>query len=439
MSDLTPASPAVSGHDPRPGVAIVGSGISGLVCAWLLRHQYRVTLFESHHEPGGHTQTTDVEWQGQSFPVNTGFIVYNDRTYPRFIRLLELLQVKTKASDMGFSVHCEQTGLEYNGQGLDRLFAQRRNLLRPAFWGMIRDILRFNREATREVQEQRLDPAETLGHYLDRQGYGDAFRRYYIIPMGAAIWSAGCAGMLDFPAAFFLRFFNNHGLLQLRDRPQWRVIDGGSREYVRAILDQLPADSVRLNTAVTQVHRHEQGVELELQGPDGLQREAFDQVIMACHSDQALALLANPSPDESRILKAIPYQGNDVVLHTDVSLLPRNRKVWAAWNYHLDDQQQQTAAVTYFMNRLQGFDENTGPFCVTLNRSHAIDPAKIIRRFRYDHPVFTLEGMAAQQEHHRISGAQHTHYCGAYWFNGFHEDGVRSAERACKALGVVMP
>lgn len=426
-------------HDPRPRIAIVGSGISGLTCAWLLRQRYRVELFEANQEPGGHTQTTTVEWQGLSYPVNTGFIVYNDRTYPLFIRLLELLGVETRASDMGFSVKCEQTGLEYNGQGLDRLFAQRRNLLSPTFWSMIRDILRFNREATADVEQNRLDPHETLGHYLQRGGYGDAFRRYYIIPMGAAIWSAGCAGMLDFPAAFFLRFFNNHGLLSLKNRPQWRVIEGGSRRYVDTLLAQLPEGSVHLDTPVLRIHRHNSAVELEVQTTDGVALRTFDQVILACHSDQALALLAEPSADEQRLLGAIPYQGNDVVLHTDESLLPRRRKVWAAWNYHLDDQQQQTAAVTYYMNRLQGFDENVGPFCVTLNRSHAIHPDKIIRRFRYDHPVFTLEGMAAQQQHYLISGARHTHYCGAYWFNGFHEDGVRSAVRVCEALGVSLP
>jgi uncharacterized protein len=428
-------------HDQRPRIAIVGSGIAGLTCAWLLRQRYQVELFEAGPEAGGHTQTTDVEWQGQSFAVNTGFIVYNDRTYPNFIRLLQLLGVETQVSDMSFSVRCEQTGLEYNGQNLDSLFAQRRNLLRPGFWGMIGDILRFNRETTRALHEGNLDPNETLGEYLRRQGYGANFCQHYIIPMGAAIWSSGCQGMLDFPLVFFLRFFDNHGLLSIKNRPQWRVIEGGSRSYVQTILQQLPDGSVHLNSPVLRLDRHEQGVTLFVASQENNRPQVldFDQVILACHSDQALAMLAEPSADEQQILGAIAYQNNDVVLHTDVSLLPKSRKAWASWNYHLDSSQQQSAAVTYYMNRLQGFDASAGPFCVTLNRTHAINPDLIIRRFNYAHPVFTLEGMAAQKRHHLISGSRHTHYCGAYWFNGFHEDGVNSALRVCKALGVVLP
>ncbi|TNC85787.1 MAG: FAD-dependent oxidoreductase [Thalassolituus sp.] len=416
-------------------IAVVGSGIAGLTCAWLLRDKYDITLYEENDYLGGHTQTTDVELLGKSWPVNTGFIVYNDWTYPNFIRLMELLGVESEESDMSFSVKCEQSGLEYNGHTLNSLFAQRRNFLKPSFYGMIRDILRFNKETRAELANDSVDRTETLGSYLTRKGYGEAFRTKYIIPMGAAVWSASEDMMMAFPVYFFLRFFNNHGMLSVDDRPQWRVISNGSRSYVTRILKDLPQDQVFLNTPVDGVSRSDDGVVISSKRGHDL----YDEVIFACHSDQALAMLKDATADEQAILGAIPYKMNDVVLHTDETILPKRKLAWAAWNYHIGEDAQDSVAVTYYMNRLQNFDDAPVEFCVTLNKTEAINPQKIIRKFRYAHPVFTLEGMAAQQRHSEISGVNNTHFCGAYWFNGFHEDGVRSALRVTEALGVPLP
>lgn len=416
-------------------VAVIGSGISGLTCAWLLRGKYDISLYEANDYAGGHTQTTDVELDGKTWPVNTGFIVFNDWTYPNFIRLMELLGVASEDSDMSFSVKCENTGLEYNGHTLNTLFAQRRNLLKPSFWGMIRDILKFNKATREELDADTLDRTETLGQYLNRHGYGKAFRDHYIIPMGAAVWSASEEMMMQFPVYFFLRFFNNHGMLSVDDRPQWRVISGGSRSYVERILKDLPQDQIYLSTPVTEVTRSAGHVSItSTRGTD-----QYDEVIFACHSDQALRMLGDATDSEKDILGAIPYKMNDVVLHTDEKILPKRRLAWAAWNYHLGSGDQDSVAVTYYMNRLQNFDEAPVDFCVTLNNTPAICKEKIIRQFRYAHPVFTLEGMAAQQRHADISGHRHTHFCGAYWFNGFHEDGVRSALRVTETLGVKLP
>ncbi len=416
-------------------IAVVGSGIAGLTCAWLLRDKYDITLYEENDYLGGHTQTTDVELLGKSWPVNTGFIVYNDWTYPNFIRLMELLGVESEESDMSFSVKCEQSGLEYNGHTLNSLFAQRRNFLKPSFYGMIRDILRFNKETRAELANDSVDRTETLGSYLTRKGYGETFRTKYIIPMGAAVWSASEDMMMAFPVYFFLRFFNNHGMLSVDDRPQWRVISNGSRSYVTRILKDLPQDQVFLNTPVDGVSRSDDGVVISSKRGHDL----YDEVIFACHSDQALAMLKDATADEQAILGAIPYKMNDVVLHTDETILPKRKLAWAAWNYHIGEDAQDSVAVTYYMNRLQNFDDAPVEFCVTLNKTEAINPQKIIRKFRYAHPVFTLEGMAAQQRHSEISGVNNTHFCGAYWFNGFHEDGVRSALRVTEALGVPLP
>ncbi|MAR00545.1 MAG: FAD-dependent oxidoreductase [Oceanospirillaceae bacterium] len=413
-------------------IAIIGSGISGLTCAWLLRERYQVELYEAGSYFGGHTQTTDVDIDGVTYPVNTGFIVFNDWTYPGFIRLMEKLGVAHEASDMSFSVRCERSGNEYNGANLDTLFARRSNLLRPSFLGMVRDILRFNRETRQELDAGAVSERETLGEYLNRKGYGRTFRDLYIIPMGAAIWSASEEMMMAFPLYFFLRFFNNHGMLSVDDRPQWRVISGGSQSYVRRMLEDIPEEQQFLNTPVTGVSRT--GGKVQVLSARG-ERE-YDQVIFACHSDQALQLLTDATQNERDILGAIPYKMNDVVLHTDSSILPKRKKVWASWNYHIGQKDQDCVAVTYYMNRLQNFHHAPVDFCVTLNKTRDINPDKIIRKFRYAHPVFTLEGMQAQKRHGDISGRMNTHFCGAYWFNGFHEDGVRSALRVTEALGV---
>jgi uncharacterized protein len=401
-----------------------------LACAHYLSLAHRVSVFEAGKDVGGHTATVDVKLGTRRYAVDTGFIVYNDWTYPRFIALLEELGVTSKPTTMGFSVRDERSNLEYAGSNLDSLFAQRRNLVSPSFLGMIRDILRFNREAVADVEAGRLDEAETLGDYLRRRGYGEAFRTHYLVPMGAAIWSCSCDTISQFPVSFFLRFFRNHGLLSIGKRPQWRVIEGGSREYLRPLCRRFEA-RIHTSCPVQGLRRLEGGgVLLEL--PGGRQQR-FDQVVLATHSDQALRLLRDPNEAEREILQALPYQANDVVLHTDTRLLPRNRKAWSSWNYHLSADSER-AVVTYNMNILQGL-QAPETFCVTLNHTEAINPHRILGRFRYDHPVFSLEGIAAQQRWGEINGVRDTWYCGAYWHNGFHEDGVNSALRVAQALG----
>lgn len=410
-------------------IAIVGAGISGLTCAHYLSQHHRVTVFERELTVGGHTATKDVELGTRRYAVDTGFIVFNDRTYPQFQRLLGELGVSSKPTSMSFSVSDTQTGLEYAGTNLNTLFAQRRNLVSPRFLGMVQDILRFNREAVTDLEGGLVASGETLVEYLDRGGYGEPFRRQYLAAMGSAIWSADCDTILQFPLEFFLRFFRNHGLLSLRNRPQWYVVEGGSREYLAPLCRRFE-NNIHRGAAVVGVQRHSQGATLTL--ADGTQ-QSFDQVVIATHSDQALALLRDPSERERAILSALPYQANDVVLHTDTRLLPRNRLTWSSWNYLLG-QDDSRAVVTYNMNILQGLDAPK-TFCVTLNATDAINPNKILGRFRYDHPVFSLEGIAAQQRWGEINGVANTWYCGAYWHNGFHEDGVNSALRVVSALG----
>ena len=412
-------------------IAVIGSGISGLTTSYLLQSQYEVTLFEEQDYLGGHTNTVDIEVDNTIYPVNTGFIVFNDWTYPNFIRLMDHLGVQSEDSDMSFSVRCDQSNLEYNGSNLNTLFCQRRNLINLRFWRMLKDIMRFNKEATQHYLGGDLESGITLQEYLDEQGYGETFRRYYVIPMGSAIWSAPEADMMAFPAAFFVRFFHHHGLLSIDNRPQWRVISGGSRTYVDVLKEKLQGP-VLINRAVKSVTRHAQGVTLT----DGKgYHHHFDAVVLACHSDQALAMLEQPSSEEVSILGAIPYQDNSVVLHTDTRLLPRSRNGWAAWNYRIPDSPDQPVTVTYNMNILQNFNSDT-TFCVSLNQDESIDPSKILRRYRYSHPAFTIAGSEAQNQFELINGKQHTFYCGAYWFNGFHEDGVNSAIRVARSLNV---
>jgi uncharacterized protein len=419
-----------SGTEPRR-IAVIGSGIAGMSAAHYLSSRHRVTLFEAADRLGGHTATVDVELQGRHYAIDTGFIVYNDRTYPHFQRLLERLEVAGQPTEMSFSVHETRRDFEYNGHTLASLFAQRRNLLRPRFYALLRDILRFNREATRALAVGALDPAMTLGAWLDAGGYGTDFQHRYLLPMGAAIWSASIRDLRAFPLAFFVRFFHHHGLLSVNDRPQWFTLVGGSRSYIPA-LTAAYAGRIRLSTPVRGVRRHAEGV--EVRSDDGV--EAFDQVVLACHADQALALLEDPSEAERAILGALPYRDNAVVLHTDTRLLPRRRRAWASWNYRLDGRGDDArVSVTYDMNILQRL-EAPHTFCVTLNDGEAIDPSKVLGRFTYAHPQFTLAGESAKARHAEISGpGSRTHYCGAYWRNGFHEDGVWSGLRVAEAMG----
>ena len=400
-------------------IAIIGTGIAGNVAAWKLRDRHDITVYEAGSYIGGHTNTIDVDDAGEPLAVDTGFIVFNDKTYPNFIHILDEIGQASKPTEMSFSVHSADRRIEYNGSSLNGLFAQRRNLLRPTFYRMVRDILRFFREATPDIQ--RLGRHLTLGEYLSARGYGREFIDDYLVPMTAAIWSAEPGAVLDMPALFLVRFFKNHGLLQLKDRPQWHVIEGGSREYVRRLV-QGHVDRIRLDEAVTSVARTPAGVQVTSAGGG---TEIYDHIFMACHSDQALKLLRDPTPVETEVLGAIRYQPNEAVLHTDATVLPRRRRAWAAWNYLIPEDRNGHVAVSYNMNILQGLDASE-TYVVTLNDDGRIDPGKVIRRIQYDHPMYTLETIAAQRRQQEVN-CDRTYYCGAYWRNGFHEDGVVSA------------
>ncbi|KZY76471.1 FAD-dependent oxidoreductase [Oleiphilus sp. HI0069] len=417
-------------------MAVIGSGIAGLTSAYLLSKRHDVSLFESNDYIGGHTHTEHVQCQGKSYPVNTGFIVFNDWTYPNFIKLMDQLGVTSEDSDMSFSVRCENTDLEYNGTNLNSLFAQRSNLFRPKFLRMISDILKFNKQTVESLEAGTLDTEQSLGEFIEQNGYSDAFKNYYIVPMGAAIWSASVDVMLSFPLKFFIQFFKNHGMLSVDDRPQWRVLTNGSESYIAPITQRFK-DNIHLNSNIIKVTRSPSEAAITFSDHSV---QTFDQVIFACHSDQALRLLGDVSEKESEILGAIPYQDNSVTLHTDTRLMPKKKLAWAAWNYHIPQRANDCAMVTYNMNILQNFDDAPETFLVTLNRTNEIDPSKIIRTFNYSHPVFSQDGVKAQARHHEISGNPEsghgrTHYCGAYWFNGFHEDGVNSGLRVAEAFG----
>jgi predicted NAD/FAD-binding protein len=404
-------------------VAVVGSGVAGLVAARLLHPRHDVTVFEADTRVGGHVHTWDLVAGGRPWAVDSGFIVYNERNYPLFSRLLAELGVATQPSDMSFSVRSDRAGLEYNGGSLRQLFAQPRNIARPSHLRMLADIVRFNRDAPRAIRNGAAHLA--LGEYLDAHGYSAPFRAHYLLPMVSAIWSVPQARVLEMPAAFLVRFFENHGLLGWRGRPQWRVVQGGSRRYVEALVAPF-RDRIRTACPVRRVARHADRVEVN--------GEAFDRVVLACHSDQALALLAEPTVAEREILGALPFQVNDAVVHTDPGVLPRTRAAWGAWNYLVTGAPDQPATVTYNMNILQSLPAPE-TFCVTLNAAAPIAPERVLGRVRYHHPVYTAAGVAAQARRGEISGVNRTHYCGAYWGDGFHEDGVVSAHAVAREVG----
>lgn len=410
-------------------IAIVGSGISGLSSAWLLSQQHNITLFEANDYLGGHTATVDVTIDGESLAVDTGFIVFNDRTYPLFQKLLAKIGVQSKPTQMSFSVHQSKTGLEYNGHKLGTLFAQRSNLVSLRFYRFLAEIVRFNLLCKKLIKSQQLGNDKTLGQFLEENNFSEFFTGHYILPMVAAIWSSSLADTRAFPLAFFLRFFNHHGLLNLVDRPQWYVIEGGSSSYIPALT--APLTDIRLNTPVLAIHRKNDGVLITT----ATGTEHFDEVIIACHSDQALSMLADATDAEKSILGNLEYRDNEVVLHTYTHLLPREKRAWASWNYWLDGNEEALPALTYNMNILQGLTCNK-TVCVTLNRTEAIAPEHILRRFTYAHPVYNQAAINAQARRDLICGKQHTHFCGAYWYNGFHEDGLRSALDVCSRFGV---
>jgi predicted NAD/FAD-binding protein len=412
-------------------IAIIGAGIAGLSAAHHLHGagggRHELTIYEAGAHPGGHTATVDVTVGGRRHAIDTGFIVFNERTYPRFCALLAHLGVASKPTSMSFGVRDDVTGLAYASSGLSSWFAQRRTLLRPRHWRMLAEVVRFGRAGRGLLAIA--DDTTTLDELLTRHRFSETFRRQFIVPMGAAIWSTPPGELGGFPARTFVEFFANHGFLEVIGAPVWRVIVGGSRAYVAPLIRPF-ADRLRLRTPVERIWRRGDAVEIAAAGAT----ERHDHVIVACHSDQALRLLGDATAAERAVLGAIRYQPNDVVLHTDTSLLPAQRRAWAAWNYHITGDAGRPATLTYDMNRLQGIDSPVR-FCVTLNETASIDPARILGRYRYDHPVHDAAARAAQARWDEVSGrGSRTQFAGAYWFYGFHEDGVRSGFRAAEAV-----
>ncbi|MEQ8788843.1 MAG: FAD-dependent oxidoreductase [Pirellulaceae bacterium] len=409
-------------------IAIIGAGVSGNVAARLLWPEHDITLFEAGDHVGGHAQTVDFQAWGKSWSVDTGFMVFNQRTYPHFCRLLDLLGVAPEDSDMSFSVRCQRTGLEYQGSSLDGVFAQRMNLLRPSFLAMLRSIVRFNREAPAWLDES--DEELSLGEYLDGRRYARSFVDHYLLPMTAAVWSAPPDRLRGFPARYLFSFFRNHGIFELQNRPPWKTVSGRSRSYVEQLVRPF-RDRIRLNTPIASVRRTGDGVEVR---PIGEPAERFDHVVLAVHSDQALRMLADPSDDERRILGAMPYQRNKAVLHLDASLLPRRRRAWASWNYHIPADADLPVSVTYDLRRLQNIPA-PAPILLTLNPTTPLRPELVLRHLEYHHPQYDQRSLAAQRGREAINGRRNTWYCGAYWGYGFHEDGVRSALDVAQAFG----
>ena len=410
-------------------IAVVGSGISGLSAAWLLSQSHNVTLFEKDDRPGGHSNTV----QAGNTPVDTGFIVYNTRCYPNLCALFDHLDVKTKPTDMSFAASMDEGGLEYGGSDLATLFAQKRNIVRPRFLMMVRDILRFYREAPLALDDGTAEHV-SLGDYLLEKRYSKSFINDHLLPMGAAIWSTPVDTMMAYPLAAFVRFCQNHGLLQIKDRPQWRTVVGGSREYVKRMTAGI-SGGVVLDRAIAKVGRSANGGAF-IEDRYG-KRDEFDHVVLACHGDQALALQETPDPKVQQRLSAFKYERNLAILHNDDSLMPKNKKVWSSWNYLAEEQDgEQKVCVTYWMNRLQHLD-NSNPLFVTLNPPRHPKEGSVIRSFLYDHPLFDAGAMAAQKDLWSIQGVDNIWYCGSYFGYGFHEDGIQSGLAVAEALGNV--
>ncbi len=413
-------------------IAVVGSGIAGLAASYWLSRQHDVELYEAAATLGGHAHTVDLEHRGETLAIDTGFMVFNEWTYPNFCALLRELGVASEPTSMSFSVRSDNERLEYNGTSFNGLFAQRKNLWNRRYWRMLRDVLRFNRQchAGLSAAENEMTVAEFLRH----GGYSEEFAAWYLLPMGSAIWSCPAGVFAQFPIRFIREFYDNHGLLNLVRRPTWRIITGGSRTYVEALRQRMEA-RVFLNHPVRSVHRSDEDVRLVLANGEC---ERFDHVVLACHSDQALRLLAEPTGAEREILSAFRYEESVVQLHTDTSLLPRSRRAWASWNYWIPEssaaaEYAPAARLTYELNRLQNLGSRQ-TFCISLNSTPWIDPKLVLKTFHYAHPVYTLQRDKAQARHHELLGPNRTSYAGAYWRNGFHEDGVVSALAVCQAL-----
>ena len=411
-------------------IAVIGSGIAGMAAAYYLSRRHVVTLYEKENRLGGHTHTVSVPTESGVVGVDTGFIVHNDRTYPNLVRLLGELGVKTQASDMSFSVSCGRTGLEYSSRGANGFFAQRKNLLRLQHLGLFKEILRFNRQATKLLAQPNHENI-TVGEYLERGRFSAAFRDFYLYPMASAVWSTSLAKMSDFPAATLIRFFDNHGMLSLHRQPKWKVLRGGSHSYIKPLTAPY-RERIHTGVNLRSVHRQDYGVELQFGSG---RSEWFDEVVLACHGNQALSLLAKPTTAELDVLKHFCTSRNETVLHTDENLLSSNSRTRASWNYHLNGDHTGGVTMTYHMNRLQSLRVRE-QFCVTLNPNGHVRPEKVLRRLTYFHPLYTREAIGAQARWSEISGKNRTHFCGAYWFYGFHEDGLNSALRVASALGV---
>ena len=407
-------------------VAIIGSGISGLTAAHLLQARYDITVYEACNYIGGHTNTIDVTEGSRRLAIDSGFIVFNEKTYPNFIKLIDQLKVKKQVSNMSFSFSSSSTKLEYSGDTVSSLFAQRRNLLNPKFYRFLRDIHQFNKNAKKIIKSEFNDLS--LTDFISTQPCGEYFKNCYLNPLAAAIWSTPCEEIGNMPARFLLDFYHNHGLLEIKNRPQWYVIQNGSKSYIEALIKPFK-HKILLNHPVLQLTRGRDAVTITT--PHS--KKTYDAVVIACHSNQALALLQNPSVHEQNILGSIPYINNTAILHTDSGAMPRSRRAWASWNYTQCENQGQ-ASLTYYMNKLQSINSNTN-YYVSLNHPN-INPKSIIKTFQYDHPLYNHTSVAAKQQHHIINNKQRTFYTGAYWGNGFHEDGVKSSLKALVSLGV---
>jgi predicted NAD/FAD-binding protein len=411
-------------------IAVIGSGISGLATAYYLSRKHEVSVFEKDTRLGGHTHTVTVDSSRGPLAVDTGFIVHNDRTYPNLVRLLGELGVETQPSDMSFGVACRRTGFEYSSRGLDGFFAQRGNIVRPAQYRLLREILRFNREAPKLLVDPSAE-TRTLGDVIEQGGYSSLFTERYLYPMASAVWSMSTEAIRSFPALTLLRFFDNHGMLGLDTHPKWKVIRGGSNHYLGPLTAPY-RDRIHTGITIQSVARGESAVTLRFHGRPAM---SFDHVVFACHGNQILPLLESPSESERDVLGNFKTSRNEVCLHTDSSLLPVRRQARASWNYHLNPHAGEGATLTYHMNRLQSLDV-AEDYCVTLNANGAVDPTKVLRRMVYYHPLYTQDAIRAQARWKEISGVSRTHYCGAYWFYGFHEDGLNSALRVARTLGV---
>ena len=404
-------------------LAVIGSGISGNTLAYLLNQKYDVTLYEKNKRIGGHSHTHHVTLNNKRESVDTGFIVFNKKTYPLFTSLLDNLGVKYENSDMSFSVFSEENNFEYNGTSINSLFSQRKNLVNFRFLKMIFEILRFNKQAIK-LQSKTI----TLSQYLKKNNYSDFFCNHYILPMGAAIWSSDIKTILNFPAHFFISFFKNHGMLSINNRPQWLTISGGSEKYVKKLTSSFK-NKIRLNSKIKKINRYKNHITIE----DNRSKEKYDYIFFACHSDEALDLLSKPTADEITILKALPYQENEVILHTDTSIMPKKKLSWAAWNYNIDSSDSEPISLTYNMNILQNI-KSKKDLLVTLNPKKQIQKENIIKNLKYSHPKFSIKGISAQRMKNKISGKNRSFFAGAYWGKGFHEDGVKSAYDAVNSF-----